>query len=78
MVSKRRTWRWVTLEGDYIDIWPRERPKPKWDDFLECWVTNDILDSTVVDKKEFSRLTGLKIPTGRPVKVEFTARILED
>ncbi len=33
---------------------------------------------TTVCPREFRRLTGLTIPTDRPVKVEFTARILEE
>lgn len=77
-MSKRRTWRWVTLSCDTVNIWPLAHPKPYWDALWELWDTDGCTDCADVCEKEFRRLTGLKIPTGRPVKVEFTARILED
>ena len=77
-MAKRRTWRWVTRDPDsnlLVVVW-RSSEKPQLDvDRLWGNVDQDSMFPICAD--EFKCLTDLIIPTDRPVKVEFSARIVE-
>lgn len=67
----KRTWRWVTLFGRIVYVTVSAR-KPK--------IKGDLAkfdgDYATVCQREFRRLFGFLPPSDKPVKVEFTARII--
>jgi hypothetical protein len=89
-MAKRRTWRWVTRDPEQISdpcicIWklasiPRLETfswtgYQKWTQPDKNGEASDLWDCCYQD---FKRELNITIPTDRPVKVEFTARVLED
>jgi hypothetical protein len=76
--KKKRTWRWVTRDGQddlfntFMDI-HSHHVKPKWDgrnfhsEEGAAWVCY----------KEFKKLTGIDIQPGECVKVEFSAKVVK-
>lgn len=77
-MGKKRTWRWVTRDW-VVRVWPAIKPKPT--PFSNChggdWWEQAESDCAAICSREFKRLTGITVPTDRPIKVEFTARIVE-
>ena len=75
---KKRTWRWVT-SGDprgNADVWPAEDKPYKegyvWRQYEGSW------DRAEICAAEWRRLFGIALPTDRPIRVEFTARLLPE
>ena len=77
-MSRRRTWTWVTRDSDdnEVCLWFKARPKPKRDSTGCWWTRNNEWDSYCY--KEFRRVTGLRIRPGQLLKVEFSAKVLEE
>ncbi len=81
-MAKRRTWRWVTryLGSADVDIWPDETiPRMEslpggWSGWLVNGMTGGLEQ---MHSTSFWNLTGLTIPTDHPVKVEFSAKVVE-
>ena len=72
----KRTWRWVTRDchDDWqADVWSSCSSPVK---FEYGWSSDGAVASVEVDFLEGS--LGLTIPTDRPVRVEFSARVIED
>src|SRR5579864_268268 len=73
-----RKWRWVTADDRYrelICIWYSVK-KPAWNDGQQMWEQGQ--DSGIdVCADEFKRLTGITVPKDKPIKVEFTAKVVE-
>ncbi len=80
-MSKKRTWRWVTRDRDgrlqHVFIWRLARPKPRLADDGFWEATGKLNDSVIVCPKEFKYLFGFLPPTDRPIKVEFSAKVVE-
>ena len=83
----RRTWRWVTRNpgDDSICIWPKLKKPTRLDPELTNWTNLDVakdgykFDGAYVCAFDFHRLTGIDVPTDRPIKVDFTGvRVLEE
>ena len=89
-MAKRRTWRWVTRdpgegEAQWVCIWklasvPRLRKINWWDgwEWTQTHKAGGLSDLWDCCYEEFKRELNITIPTDRPVKVEFTARVLDD
>ena len=80
-MAKRRRWRWVTMDSDSadVDIWPLARPKPRMQRHAGWtgWLVADGCEGVFqIHGSVFWNLTGLTIPTDRPVKVEFSAKVV--
>lgn len=78
MTRKRRTWRWVSrgVGNDEVCIWT-QRKKPKLGLYAVGLWDPDVDGSFgKVCHKEFKKLTGITIPEGECLKVEFTARVV--
>lgn len=76
-MSKRK-WRWVTRnDNDFlIDIWGLWRPKPSKRSWGWLQLANRASRATICTR-EFKKLTGITVPTDKPIKVEFTAKVVE-
>ena len=76
-MSKRK-WRWVAREDgcSIIYIWNLYRPRPK--QTCDIWVmyTHGAYYACVC-ADEFKKLTGITVPSDKPIKVEFTAKVVE-
>ena len=74
-MAKRR-WRWVTRdpEGEEVTIWENARPIPRL--YYNEWESRRN-DGPDICCKHFKATTGLTVPTDRPIKVEFSARVIE-
>lgn len=75
---KRRTWRWVwvtrsPINPKHIEIWV-DKKIPQVGVRLEVWVGDRF---NTFNARDFEDLTGLIIPTDRPVKVKFSAKVVE-
>ena len=88
-MANRRTWRWVTRAPDqpkeeWIFIWklasvPRlERNNYGWMEWTQTHKNGELSDLWDCCYREFKRELKITIPIDRPIKVEFTARILEE
>jgi hypothetical protein len=82
-MGKRRTWKWVTRDPeavstwhDTVVVWEAARPRPGLNE-EGVWDTNPDGEHADYTPQEFKERWGLTIPADRPVKVEFTARIIE-
>jgi hypothetical protein len=71
----KRTWRWVARDQDGVKVFAAE-DKPVL--VANCWWMNSGVNELVEDEDSFKVMTGLTIPTDRPVRVEFSARVIED
>lgn len=78
-MGKRRTWRWVTRDSEdsYVHIWNLARPKPRRCNYSWWYVDLDAADFIVICAKEFKVLTGITVPISRPIKVNFSAEVIE-
>ena len=79
----KRAWRWVTRDpgAGYVVVWhgKRWRARPHLGQLGDEWYEWDSPAlSYFVCAAQFRSIFGLTIPTDRPVKVEFEARILEE
>ncbi|KKN78955.1 hypothetical protein LCGC14_0344310 [marine sediment metagenome] len=84
-MGKKRTWRWVTREPSdpsFVEVWRLARPAPTLVFFLggdlgwfDC--KEDFSAYTSICNKEFKKLTGITVPIGRPIKVAFSAEVVE-
>jgi hypothetical protein len=78
-----RKWRWVSRDGVNavcpIWVWTSEE-RPVWDDELGVYVYGDDMDGEIVHicEKEFAAIFGFVLEPRACVKVEFTARIVEE
>jgi hypothetical protein len=82
-MSKRRTWRWVTRDSyhgepeDEIRIWPKVKRPTRRGDRWATWSNwdalndDDDLNGAGVCVFDWHRLTGITVPTDRPIKVDF-------
>ena len=78
-MSKRK-WRWVTRKdrARVVEIWNLYRPRPTFDAKWEEWdIDSGDSDYVTVCAAEFKKLTGITVPTDRPIKVEFSAKVVE-
>ncbi len=76
-MAKRRTWRWVTRDVGFVKIWA-EYKKPELNSYGEWWnLSSGAPGPTTVAAFTIHTLFGLTIPTDHPVKVEFTAKVVE-
>lgn len=73
----RRKWRWVTRGkgADYVDVW-FGATKPL-QDFRGRYFDNTLKVVTVC-ARDFMAATGIKIKPGQCLKVDFSAKIIEE
>lgn len=73
-----RKWRWVSRDdrSNMLDVWDSEE-KPEWEDGYFCSEDDDH-GFTPICCKGFRALFGIDIKPGTCVRVEFTAKVLED
>lgn len=74
MTRKRRTWRWVSRDANdpCLYVWSGKK-KPQ--NNCGVWQSEDGTYVHVCGG-EFKKLTGITIPEGECLKVEFTARVV--
>ena len=73
----KRTWRWVTrdeLFPNIVNLWGGEREP--FQTKHDGWTNGG--DYALFCADDFAGMTGLTIPTDRPVRVEFSARVVGD
>ena len=88
-MAKKRDWYWFTCDPDWdieaIKVWPNLK-KPTsvirdygWGEY-SFWTQKNRGEYELFSfcKSEFEQITGLKIPTDRPVKVRIKLEIVEE
>lgn len=80
----KRNWRWVSRDPStsWVQIWGNGEPVPKLrkNTLVKrvMWtIGDDNCDDTVISHDNFLSLTGITVPLDRPIKVVFSAEVVE-
>ncbi len=76
---KRCTWRWVTRDAvGYVRMWLRGKPCQVTIRAGKILLWNHDSRSYPFMARDFERLFGFLPPTDRPIKVEFSAKVVDE